>query len=119
VKVDVLYFGVLKDLLGSDRDAAELSDGANVGDLLRLIEAGKDRDQAVWKTLAVAVNREYAGLETVLRHGDEVALLPPVSGGCLAGRVSDGPLSEVSNPTSAKRPADMGHPEKLGVVCAG
>ncbi len=115
----MLCFGVLKDFFGGERDQLELPEGTNVAGLLAGLQDRGTGDVAVWKTLAVAVNREYAGLETVLRHGDEVALLPPVSGGCLAGRVSDGPLSEVSNPTSAKRPADMGHPEKLGVVCAG
>jgi molybdopterin converting factor small subunit len=53
-----------------------------VGDLLRQLEGRGRRDEAVWKTLAVAVNRDYAGLTTVLKDGDEVALLPPVSGGC-------------------------------------
>jgi molybdopterin converting factor small subunit len=118
VRVDVLCFGVLKDFFGGERDLVELADHASVADLLRLLEGRGRRDEAVWKTLAVAVNREYAGLETKLKDGDEVALLPPVSGGCFAGRVSDGPLSEVCNPTSAKRPADMGHPEEWGVVCA-
>ncbi len=114
----MLCFGVLKDFFGGERDMVELGDGASVGDLLRLLEGRGRRDESVWKTLAVAVNREYSGLETVLKDGDEVALLPPVSGGCFVGRVSDRSLSEGSDPTSAKRPADMGHPEELGVVCA-
>jgi len=38
----------------------------------------------LWQSLAVAVNREYAAARVVLREGDEVALLPPVSGGCFA-----------------------------------
>ena len=72
VTVDVLYFGVLKDFFGGEKDLVELADGASVEDL------------PVWKAMAVAVNREYAGPETVLKGGDEVALLPPVSGGCHA-----------------------------------
>jgi molybdopterin converting factor subunit 1 len=84
VKVDVLCFGVLKDFFGGERDLVELGEAATVGDLLQLLEGRGPRHEAVWKTLAVAVNREYAVLETVLRDGDEVALLPPVSGGCLA-----------------------------------
>ena len=36
---------------------------------------------SVWDTLAIAVNREYAQPGTILHEGDEVALLPPVSGG--------------------------------------
>jgi molybdopterin converting factor subunit 1 len=84
VRVDVLCFGVLKDIFGGEREVVELGDWANVGDLLRLLKTRGRRDGAVWKTLAVAVNQEYAGMETVLQDGDEVALLPPVSGGCLA-----------------------------------
>ena len=41
-------------------------------------------DEGLWRSLAVAVNREYASQAVVLREGDEVALLPPVSGGCCA-----------------------------------
>jgi molybdopterin converting factor small subunit len=82
MRVDVLCFGVLKDFFGGERDVVELPDAASVGDLLRQLEGRGRRDEAVWKTLAVAVNRDYAGLTTVLKDGDEVALLPPVSGGC-------------------------------------
>jgi molybdopterin converting factor small subunit len=40
---------------------------------------------SVWDSIAVAVNQEYARAGDVLKDGDEVALLPPVSGGCEAG----------------------------------
>jgi molybdopterin converting factor small subunit len=40
-----------------------------------------DFEQRLWRSLAVAVNREYGSASIVLRDGDEVALLPPVSGG--------------------------------------
>jgi molybdopterin converting factor small subunit len=81
VRVDVLCFGVLKDFFGGERDLVELPAGADVGGLLALMQGRGAHDEAVWRTLAVAVNREYAGLATVLNDGDEVALLPPVSGG--------------------------------------
>ncbi|HEX3969494.1 MAG TPA: MoaD/ThiS family protein [Edaphobacter sp.] len=76
----VLYFGVLKDVAGRGRAEMEMEDGASVADLLarhRGMAAG-----SVWDSIAVAVNQEYARAEDVLRDGDEVALLPPVSGGC-------------------------------------
>ncbi len=81
VRVDVLCFGVLKDFFGGERDQLELPEGTNVAGLLAGLQDRGTGDVAVWKTLAVAVNREYAGLGTVLQDGDEVALLPPVSGG--------------------------------------
>jgi len=81
VTVQLLYFGVLKDFFQAERDVVELPERATVGEVLRVLRERASPDAAVWKSLAVAVNREYAGLEMVLKDGDEVALLPPVSGG--------------------------------------
>lgn len=78
VRVSVLYFGVLKDLAGSREAVVELETGASVAGLLLKLRVP---EEGIWKALAVAVNREYAGLGTLLQDGDEVALLPPVSGG--------------------------------------
>jgi molybdopterin converting factor subunit 1 len=81
MQVTVLYFGVLKDLFARDRVSMELAEGETVGGLLRLSEKKASKHSEVWRALAVAVNREYVGVEHVLGEGDEVALLPPVSGG--------------------------------------
>jgi len=80
VKVRVLYFGVLKDLLSRDGEELELAEGATVAELVGLL-SGDAANTAAWDALAVAVNREYAGAGDRLNDGDEVALLPPVSGG--------------------------------------
>jgi molybdopterin converting factor small subunit len=95
VRVNVLYFGVLRDRFDAADEATELPDGATVGDLLRVLRGrtsnlpmGKTAEPRVeeqlWRSLAVAVNREYGSASIVLREGDEVALLPPVSGGSCA-----------------------------------
>lgn len=79
MRVRVLYFGVLKDGFGRESEWLELAEGASVGDLV-----GGCRGRfagAPWDSIAVAVNREYARGTDLLREGDEVALLPPVSGG--------------------------------------
>ena len=76
----LLYFGVLKDFFEADRDIVELPDHSTVADLLALLRDGAS-DLPIWNSLAVAVNREYAILDSPLHDGDEVALLPPVSGG--------------------------------------
>lgn len=81
MRVNVLYFGTLKDLFASEREPIDLPDGATVDSLLSLLRAQTSKQSDVWRTLAVAVNQEYAALSTTLRDGDEVALLPPVSGG--------------------------------------
>jgi len=101
MRVTVLYFGVLKERLGTAEEPVQLAEGATVGELVRELRARTSNplmsrelvsgaasaveDQSgarLWQSLAVAVNREYASLNAVLREGDEVALLPPVSGGC-------------------------------------
>jgi molybdopterin converting factor small subunit len=87
MRVRLLYFGVLTDLLGGAEDAVELPEGADVGELLSILRARPSKgrmEERAWESLAVAVNREYAAAGVVLREGDEVALLPPVSGGCCA-----------------------------------
>jgi len=86
MQIDLLYFGILKDLLGCERDKLELPSGSRVEDVLRLLRARASNSltagqSGVWSALAVAVNREYAGASTELADGDELALLPPVSGG--------------------------------------
>ena len=78
----MLYFGVLKDFFEGERDLVEVEPGTDVGGLMRVLRGGDTGEAGVWGSLAVAVNREYAGVSTVLQEGDEVALLPPVSGGC-------------------------------------
>jgi molybdopterin converting factor small subunit len=101
----VLTFGVLRDIFGAADVPVELPDGATVGELLRILrgrpsnsamgnESGKGTDR-LWQGLAVAVNREYCSTGAVLRDGDEVALLPPVSGGwCCAHGESLASLAE-------------------------
>jgi molybdopterin synthase catalytic subunit len=67
---------MLRELLGADRLDVELPDGASVADLLASLP-----EQAARLPLVVAVNRQYAKPETILHAADEVALVPPVSGG--------------------------------------
>jgi molybdopterin converting factor subunit 1 len=81
MRVNMLYFGTLKDLFALGQEPLDVPDGATVESLLSFLRARTSKQSDVWRTLAVAVNRDYAGLATVLHDGDEVALLPPVSGG--------------------------------------
>jgi molybdopterin converting factor subunit 1 len=88
MRVTVLYFGVLRDWFGVRDESIELDEGSSVGELLSLLLARTSNHamatEQLWRSLAVAVNREYGSLVDVLHDGDEVALLPPVSGGsCL------------------------------------
>jgi MoaE-MoaD fusion protein len=79
--VRVLLFGVLKDLFPEGIESVELPAGATVATLLDYFRTLASQQQALWASIAVAVNQQYAGLTQPLMDGDEVALLPPVSGG--------------------------------------
>jgi molybdopterin converting factor subunit 1 len=81
VTVHVFYFGLLKEFFDGDRDTVEIPEPATVEHLLQLLHDRGAADLPIWRHVAVAVNREYAQLQTPLHDGDEVALLPPVSGG--------------------------------------
>lgn len=78
--VRVVVFGVLKDWLGGASREMELREGATVADLLAAIGTEASSGDRM-RGIAVGVNAEYAAAEQVLHDGDEVALLPPVSGG--------------------------------------
>lgn len=71
---------MLKDWLGPAAATIELPDGATVGDLLDRVGTLKNAGPAL-RGIAVSVNAEYATATHLLRDGDEVGLLPPVSGG--------------------------------------
>jgi molybdopterin converting factor subunit 1 len=77
----VLFFGVLKDRAGKSGEVLELPEGAEVRDLLSHYSSEVPAMRDLLTSIAVAVNQEYAGPETRLKSDDEVALLPPVSGG--------------------------------------
>ena len=86
VKVRVKLFAALREQAGTRERELELADGAGVGDVWGALGLGAEP-----RGLVYAVNRSYVERETRLQDGDEVAVIPPVSGG--AFRLSDEPLS--------------------------
>src|SRR3954464_5661282 len=92
MEVTVLLFAMLRERAGTRQLTIELPDGARVRDALAALG-----DLAAGLPLVMAVNREYAPEDHVLDPGDELALIPPVSGGSSAAvvhaRVTAGPLS--------------------------
>src|SRR3954454_24631572 len=89
VEVTVRLFAMLRERAGSDSVTLTLPEGARVRDALDSLA-----DLAEGIPLVMAVNREYASEEHVLAAGDELALIPPVSGGGEPwARVSAAPLS--------------------------
>ena len=81
VRVKVLFFGRLKDIIGHSEESLDLADASTIEELFarystRLPELAKYRSSVV-----ASRNQEFASWDTVVYSGDEVAFLPPVSGG--------------------------------------
>jgi MoaE-MoaD fusion protein len=81
MRVRVLFFGILKDITGKSSDTINLHEGASLRELTAEYGAQIPRLKQSLSSVAIAVNQQYAGLDTKLKEDDEVALLPPVSGG--------------------------------------
>jgi molybdopterin converting factor subunit 1 len=99
--VTVRLFAGLRERAGADRVQVELPDGAVVSDLLAAMELAP-------RSCVVAINREYADARAVVREGDEVALVPPVSGGADAvrlARVTPDPLDVAVVAAAVRDPA--------------
>jgi len=86
MKVAVRLFAALRERVGARETALELDEGASVDDVWPALGLGEEPAGLVY-----AVNRTYVDRGTLLADGDEVALIPPVSGGAFV--LSDEPLS--------------------------
>jgi len=83
MQVSILSFGRLRDLLSAE-SSMELPGNATVGELWQRLKTTHTELARYEGSLAIAVNQQFATLATPLQEGDEVALLPPVSGGSSA-----------------------------------
>src|SRR5579864_3738199 len=81
MQVRVLFFGVLKDLAGRRSEVISLPDQATAADVLDHYERSFGEKKGLLASIAISVNQEYAAGDCLLHPGDEVGLLPPVSGG--------------------------------------
>jgi len=81
MKINVLFFGLVHDLTGRAEEQVEVADGEKLEDLCRGYECRFPRLKEVRESLLTAVNQEIVERSWPLRDGDEVAFLPPVSGG--------------------------------------
>lgn len=81
MQIRILFFGVLKELFARSTDEIDLPEGARVQDVFSHYVCQSPALEALLAASAFAVNQEYSGPQNVLVEGDEVAVLPPVSGG--------------------------------------
>ncbi|MEP6948862.1 MAG: molybdopterin converting factor subunit 1 [Ginsengibacter sp.] len=76
----VLAFGIVKDIFGNSMVHVDLTDGATIDKLKMLLEEKYPRLNQLGSYM-VAVNNEYASAGDLVNEGDEIAIIPPVSGG--------------------------------------
>jgi molybdopterin converting factor subunit 1 len=96
VRISVKLFAILRERAGRSALELDLPDGATVADAIDRLRDEPGLDEPLDRIrVAVAVNREYASAAEPLSAGDELALVPPVSGGAetVHVAVTDGPLS--------------------------
>ena len=80
----VLFFGMLKDIAGRAEDTAEVAEGALLGEVFDQYAARYPRLSGLAGSIVLARNQQFAGRTDTVAENDEIAFLPPVSGG--AGR---------------------------------
>lgn len=90
MQVQVLLFGILKDLTGHSSEQISVPDQATAADVLDHYEEQLAGKRDLLASVAISVNQEYSSADRRLSPGDEVALLPPVSGGA-----DDGPYVRI------------------------
>jgi len=78
--VTILFFGIARDIAACRSLLLEVAEPVNAG-YIRTMLSKQYPSLAGLRSFAIAVNNEYASDERQLNHGDEVAILPPVSGG--------------------------------------
>lgn len=106
MRIRVLFFGMLKDWVGRGDDSLELPEGATLGDVVQHYETRIPRLKNFAASIAMSVNQEYAGPESRLKPGDEVGLLPPVSGGSGRASIIRDKIDNEAILRSVKRPED-------------
>jgi molybdopterin synthase catalytic subunit/molybdopterin converting factor small subunit len=81
IRVRLLAFGALKTIVPAGEYWRNLTAGASVDDLLAILYSEGLTNAAALNSSAIAVNQQYSPRTCILHDGDEVAILPPVSGG--------------------------------------
>ena len=89
MQIKVLFFGILKDICGRAEDRVELAAGASLRAVFDHYAARFPQLTGMAQSIVMACNHEFAPPGQVLSEGDEVAFLPPVSGGTSLHEITD------------------------------
>jgi molybdopterin synthase catalytic subunit len=110
MQIRVLFFGVLKDLSGQAIDRLDLPEQSTLADLLKYYAVHRTQLQQHFPAIAMSINQEFAHPTDTLHDGDEVALLPPVSGGSDARTqhcsITHDPIDTAAVTKALKKPED-------------
>ena len=80
MNIRILLFGVARDIVGDTTIDIEVQENENVGAIMTRLRSSYPAFNDL-KSLMVAVNSEYADESQIINNSDEIALIPPVSGG--------------------------------------
>ncbi|MBA2518413.1 MAG: MoaD family protein [Chloroflexia bacterium] len=81
MRITVKYFAIVREAIGRSEEHLDLPEASTAGDAIDSIARAYPAVERLTSILMVMVNQEYASRGQVLRAGDELALIPPVSGG--------------------------------------
>lgn len=81
IRVNVLFFGRIRELIGVSEESANVPEGATLEDLFASYAARFPLIADFRTSLVASRNQEFAAWDTRIASGDEIAYLPPVSGG--------------------------------------
>ena len=79
--IKTLFFATCRDIVGEREVSREMVEGTTVRDLIELISSEHPSFRSMESSLMVSVNQTYVDRMELLNDGDEVAFIPPVSGG--------------------------------------
>jgi molybdopterin converting factor subunit 1 len=81
MKIKVLYFASYREIVGHSNETIELDDNSSLNKLKKQINIKHPNLKDHWDVALISVNKAYSNHNVILKDGDEVALLPPISGG--------------------------------------
>ena len=79
IKIQVIYFAILRELTGLDKETFSIKQGNKPGDVLTSINERHEIDLGI--NFKIAVNDEFSDWDIELNEGDRLVFIPPVTGG--------------------------------------
>jgi molybdopterin synthase catalytic subunit len=111
MRVQILYFAVLRERLGRDAEPLDLPAGATVGTAREVLLGAHPQLAPLLGRVQTAVNRTIVGVSHTLSDGDELALIPPVAGG------ADRKIAVLGTPLDAAEVARAVESPEQGALC--